>query len=428
MKTIILNASLLVIFEVLTRGISFGLIMVYTRFLDADAMGLYATFLSFSTMMTIFVGLSAHGAIEANFHKLSKDGLAQYIGNVIFSLFGLVVIVCLCISILGKHIHETFDISLSWQILCVVLVFFQSIALLKSSIWIMRGEPIRYGLFQLLFVSISSIVGSTLILFMGFGWQGQAYGLFVSAALSGIFSIYLLRKDGLLRFTPRKAYLTDLFGYGLPMIPHQVGNWMKGQGDRLVLISMMGSAVAGEYFVAFQVGSIMGIILLAGNRAYFPFLFKLLSKDPSDNEKIKIVRMTYGLGMAIFLAVLVFDSILVNLYPYLVGEKFQDGLFISRVIVWAFLWDGFYYLFSGYIFFKKQTDYLAKLTLIITFFHLVMIYFLVQKYDENGVAYALFITFFIQALGVFWLGNKLVPMPWFRALSLSPAGISRSKG
>ena len=68
-----------IVFEVLARALTFLIIPILTNYFDRVEMGMYSTLLSINAFFGIFIGLSAHGAIEANFYQLSKEKIALYI-------------------------------------------------------------------------------------------------------------------------------------------------------------------------------------------------------------------------------------------------------------------------------------------------------------------------------------------------------------
>jgi len=72
-----------------------------------------------------------------------------------------------------------------------------------------------------------------------------------------------------------------------------------------------------------------------------------------------------------------------------------------------------YYAVSGYIFFHKKTDKLALITFPIAIFHLILSYNFIQIFGVIGAGYSLVISYTVQFFSVWYLSNKIYPMPWF---------------
>ena len=93
----------------LARALTFLIIPILTNYFDRTEMGMYSTLLSINAFFGIFIGLSAHGAIEANFYRLSKEKIALYIGNIAIVLLISLFLCCALILLSGDLIFQKFD-------------------------------------------------------------------------------------------------------------------------------------------------------------------------------------------------------------------------------------------------------------------------------------------------------------------------------
>ena len=129
----------------LARALTFLIIPILTNYFDRTEMGMYSTLLSINAFFGIFIGLSAHGAIEANFYRLSKEKIALYIGNIAIVLLISLFLCCALILLSGDLIFQKFEIGYHWLIVSLLIVFCQFITLMNSTVWVMRGKSILYG-------------------------------------------------------------------------------------------------------------------------------------------------------------------------------------------------------------------------------------------------------------------------------------------
>ena len=80
----------------------------------------------------------------------------------------------------------------------------------------------------------------------------------------------------------------------------------------------------------------------------------------------------------------------------------------------AALIKGFYKLHVHYILFTKKTTKLTKITFFTGLINLGLSYVFILNFGLIGAAYSLVIINFLQYVLSFNIGNKLIPMPWFK--------------
>jgi len=78
----------------------------------------------------------------------------------------------------------------------------------------------------------------------------------------------------------------------------------------------------------------------------------------------------------------------------------------------AFLFQGFYFMVTNYIFYSKKTYVLSIITITSVIFISILNYFLILKIGILGSAYAMLSIWIFQFLIVFCFSNKIYPMPW----------------
>ena len=106
---------------------------------------------------------------------------------------------------------------------------------------------------------------------------------------------------------------------------------------------------------------------------------------------------------------------------FFVGFLFGDEYLSTREflfpLVLASMLKGFYKLHVNYIMFTKKTLNVTKITLSTGVLNLGLSYYLVSSFGIMGAAYALLLVNALQYISAFYIGNKLIPMPWFYFLN-----------
>jgi len=407
------NSILFIFFELLNKAVPFLLLPILTRYLTPDDYGVIASFGAFVSFLAIFIGLSGHGAIDANFFRLERNRLGIYIANVLIILLLTTLLSLVSIFIFSDMIESKLAISTGWQILAVIVALGQFITLINLSLWVIEQKPLQFGIYQ--FLQTILITGISIILIVGYSykWEGQLLGAVIGTLVLSFVSLIVLYKRGYMNLKIDKSDMKDFLKFGIPMVPHQLSAWLRSQGDKFIIISILGSGATGLFAVGQQMGLVMSILMSSLNKALYPILFKFLSNDMTNDSKKKLVKFSYFLFSWIALIGVVLISLLELLYPYFLGNEFQDSLILTQLIVLGFILEGFYYVVVNYIFYFKKTSSLAKITFTVSLLHVAISFLFVKLFGIVGAGYALVISGVVQFVLIWHLSNKIYPMPWF---------------
>lgn len=410
---IIKNSILFTLFELINKAVPFLLLPILTRYLTPEDYGLIASFSTFVAFVGIFIGLSAPGAVDSNYFILKKDKIGVYIANVFIVLLFTLLMVLGSILLFSETVYENLNLSLEWQLIALLVALSQFITLINLSLWVIEQKPQAFGMYQIAQTILISTVTVILIIGFSFKWQGQLLAVSIGTILFSFISLITLYKRGYFRMKINKEYIKDFLKFGLPMIPHQLGGWLRGSGDKVLLISLLGTGATGLFAVGQQLGMIMSILMSSITKAFYPVLFRKLNNGLEIDEKIKIVKITYLFFIGVIIVGIILSMLFESLYPYILGKKFQNSILLTQLIVFSFVFEGMYYSIVGYIFYFKKTAKLAKITFSVSILHVTLSIVFIKFFGVIGVAYSSIISSFIQFIAVWYLSNKVYRMPWF---------------
>ena len=410
---IVKNSVIFISFELINKAIPFLLLPILTRYLTPDDYGVIASFTALVSFLAIFIGLSGHGAIDANFFRLEKNRLGIYIANVLIVLLLTTFLSLLFVFVFTDIIESKLAISFEWQVLAVIVALGQFITLINLSLWVIEQKPLQFGIYQFLQTILITAISIILIVGYSYNWEGQLLGIVIGTLVLSFVSLIVLYKRGYMSIKIDKSDMKDFLKFGIPMVPHQLSGWLRSQGDKFIIISVLGSSATGLFAVGQQMGLVMSILMSSLNKALYPILFKFLSNDMTNDSKNKLVKFSYFLFIGIVLVGVVLIVLLELLYPYFLGNEFQDSLILTQLIVFGFILEGFYYVVVNYIFYFKKTSSLAKITFTVSILHVAISFLFVKLFGIVGAGYALVISGVIQFVLIWHLSNKIYPMPWF---------------
>ncbi|TLS35164.1 lipopolysaccharide biosynthesis protein [Pseudalkalibacillus caeni] len=397
--------------NMLNAAIPFLMMPVLTRYMTPIDYGIVAMFTVLIGFLNPFIGVNMHGAINRQYFERDKVDVPRYITNGLFVLAINTLFISIIVWLLAGKISKLTSFPAEWLWAVMLVAVFQVLVQIKIVLWQVQVKPIPYGLFQILQTSLN--VGITLILVVGFGqgWQGRIEGQIIAVCLFGIIGLFLLWKNNWIKISLNIDYLKHLFSFGLPLIPHTVGALLITMVDRVFITNMVGVGATGLYTVGYQIGMIIGILQDSFNKAWVPWFYKKLKED-QYNDKLKIVRITYGYFVVIILIAMLLGLFSPWFLSFFVGKEFEDS---SQFVIWiaiGFAFNGMYKMVTNYIFYLQKTTILMYTTFLTACLNLVFNYFFIKLNGAVGAAQATSLSFFITFVVTWVMAAKIYKMPW----------------
>lgn len=412
LKKLLKNSFIFVLGDILNKAVPFFMLPILTRYLTPEDYGIISVFTVLVSILAVFTGLSIHGAINVNFFKLPKEELKKFIGNTIILLNISTLIVFIFVFLFAPFILEKLLLEKEWLFVAVVLAFSQFLTTINLLLWMSEQKSKPYAIYQISQTIVTAFLSLLLIIGFGMNWEGQLLATTIGTIMFSIISFLFIIKRGYLIFEPNKEYMKDALKFGIPLIPHALSGWIRTGADRIVLMSLIGSYATGIYSVSYQVGMVVGVIATAFNKAWSPHMFKVLSSNPTMNDKKKIVKFTYIYFIFILIFALLFSYVMELAIPYVLGDKFIEASSYIIYFALAFAFQGMYFMVTNYIFYEKKTHTLAYITFFTALLHLGLLYFFISTYAAKGAAIATSISFFFTFILTWWLSNRVYKMPW----------------
>ena len=406
------NSIIYVLGDVINKAIPFLMLPILTKYLTPEDYGVIASFGAFVGFLTIFIGLSLHGAINVEFFKLKKEELRVYIVNALLILGVTTGVAFIFVFLFDSILSEKLLLEKEWLYVAVLVSLSQFITLLNTTLWIAEQKPKAYSLYQLSQTFLLTSMTVLLVIGYGYGWEGQILAMTIGSIGFALISLFFLEKRDYFTFEYNKKDIKSLLNFGVPMIPHQLAGWIRTSGDKILLISMVGASSTGLFTIGYQIAMIMTILVTAFNKAWTPYLFSQLNKEDNREQKIKIVKYTYLYFILVFLLFIILYFVSELIFKYLLDEKFLESMKFVVYILIANMFNGMYLMVVNYLFYVHKTKELAKITFSVSMGHLLMSYLFINYYGAIGVAYSGVISMFLTFLAVWFYSNKYYAMPW----------------
>ena len=403
-------------FNVLSRSVPFLLIPFLTTHLSTEDYGLITMFLVVVGAVSSIVGVNTVSAIDRSYFNDKITKFNEYIGNCFLILAVSTIVALVLFFFFESWLVKYTKIPVSYLYLAVLVAAFQFLVKTLLSVWRVTYQAVSYGVYQVLLsiTDLSLTVG--LIYFYNQAWEGRVLGSLISYLIFGLIAFFILLKKYDVSFKVNKDYIRNALVFGVPLIPHVLGRLAMTMTDRIFISNMVGLDATGIYALAYQIGTILLIIVTSFNTAYVPWLYSSLSKN-EKGIKDKIVKLTYSYFGVLAIITLLMIIGATFFLEYLVGEEFLGS---KEYLVWAFMgfaFNGMYLMVTNFIFYSQKTQYLAIITFSSIFINLPLNYFLILKNGALGAAQATTILNFLLFCATWYLSSRVYNMPWFSILS-----------
>ncbi|MEO6054317.1 MAG: oligosaccharide flippase family protein [Chthoniobacterales bacterium] len=394
------------------------LLPLLTRYLKPEDYGIIATANVLIQVALVLIGLNAYGLIARNYFDKDENRLANLISASTILTVILSVILLGGSWLLRVPISKFAEFPATWLPAIVFLSFATVIQNNYLSLLQARKEPFRFIANQ----TVSNLVnmGISVWLVVGFGmrWEGRMWALIAS-----LFSVLLMSLWGfsgrlhLLRFSFRRDALKELLHFGVPLIPHVIGGLVLTMSARLFLNHMASIAETGLFSVAYGLASPMAMIIGAGNKAYIPALFEMLSHEETLNKRA-LCRWLLLACIVLLVGSVIYGLVMQLAITFLLGPKFQgSGIYLVWLSL-AMAVQGVYYIFSNFVIYSKKThllgwrgDFLGAIVM------LIMCPLLIHLMGGVGSAVATVLATAVSTFGCIWAARHAYPMPWGKAIT-----------
>ncbi|MCX2758274.1 oligosaccharide flippase family protein [Vibrio sp. Sgm 22] len=385
--------------EVLTKLIPFLMLPYLTRELGPSQFGELANTLAYVAMVSIFVGLSQEGALARYYYRYGFKAIhLVYVSCVVYSL-GAVFTISLFIYLFS------FDDEVSLFILLLSLS--QTLLTSQLSLKQVQKKPKDY-----VFIQVTCSLASVILTITFFELFGSTYELrLLSVILANLLSLcvgtYLnssvfFRGRSINIKTLKKTNKYIVF-YGAPLLVHKVSFFVKGNVDKIVVFNYFSAEELGSYSAAFQLSSVVMIVLASMNKALVPYYYEALKSGSLNANRIK--SFAFKCYPLIALVSLPFFFIPDEVYIFVLGKGYDNVAQYVGVFVLGFALQIPYYLTVNFYFYHAKTVTISKITFFSSFLYILSLFFF-SRLSIAYIPYALVIANLSSSIFLIILLNR----------------------
>lgn len=385
-----------IVVSLVQKAFSFITVPIFTRVMTQEQYGLYSTYLSITNIVTVFLTLNLDSGAYSNVmgkeknEKVKNETTISYatLSFVITTFFGIFAIIFI------DKIATFFKISEFMIILMLIEIY--TFPIIKF--WTFQ-QRFKYKyksliIYTLITSIVNVVLGILLVLNVDIGQQavGRIASVIIVQIISAIlFYIYFAIKT-------KKLFSTLKWGetlkFQLPLIPYYLSMNFLLSSDLVMIRSMVGSAEAACYSVAYSIGQVMIILKQAIIDAVRPWIYeKLNNKDYEQISKVSNILIILVVLLSILLSEIAPELVLI-----IASNKYSEAIYVIPPVALSSMFTFLYQLFVIIETYYKKTTKIMIASVIAAIINLILNYICIPIFGYIVAGYTTLVSYIILSI------------------------------
>lgn len=406
-----LNSGVYVVGNLVTRGVNFLLVPVFTRVLTTDDYGILAITTTVAGLLGMVLGLALDSAITQMYFRYRSSDEHRSLYGTLLSFWVIVPgLAALSLDFLGQADLLNFFPSVPFHPYLRMTIWTSYLSIfvnLPRTIYMTLQQPLRVVGLDVMYSLATICFSIYLVVYLRQGVTGSLLATLTSSGIMAVVAIFLT-----LRMAPWRLSVSKLKSaliFSLPLVPHLVCHWILNLSDRFILERYVSTGELGLYSVGYQFGLLVSIFATGINNAFFPIANAQLSQE-SLRGKVPVLGTYMLLGTTyVGLSVGMLGGDVIRL---LTPPAFHEA---AAVIPWfavAYVFQGEYFIWSRSTWFSMRTGWVPIVTALAAGINVGLNLWLVPRWGIVAAAFNTAVAFGVLALLHGYLAHKVYPIAW----------------
>lgn len=365
------------------KGLSLISGPIFTRIMSTEQYGIVSTFLSWQSMLSVFITLNLSQGVFNNGMLDFKEDRDSFQ----FSLLSITTVM----TLISLGIYMCFkDYWLGLLELPSILVIVMLTGFLTVPAYSFWSGRQRYE-FKYKALTIITIGNSVLALILGViavvmspssntaiaricAMEG------INIAIGFFFYIYIGIKA---RFKTNISYCKYALKFNIPLLPHYLSMYVLASSDRIMITKMINTSATAIYSVAYTVASVINIFWGSIEASLSPWIYEKL--DLGDRTAVK---NTSGNIMILFAVMCISCTLFApEIMKILAPSSYSGGIYAIPSVAAGVFFTAMYSLYMRVELFYKQTGFATIATTLAAFSNIILNYIFIPKFGYIAAGY-----------------------------------------
>ncbi len=412
-KSLIGQSAVYGLGNILTQGVAFLLLPLYTQYLTTADYGVLSAVTALNSVLASILPLGLQGAIaRLHFDYMDdEEGRRAYYGTMWLTLTVIGLAVTLLLQWQGNLFFRLVFRNVPFYPygqLTIWQVFFTQLSLATLALLRMREQARN---FTLLTVGRFLLSTAGIIFFVAVRREGAVGSLkgqlFASIVMAIPFTWIMVRN---MRLSLLWDKLKESLAFSLPIVPHQVAGWALQVSDRVLLERYRSLAEVGVYSLGYRFGMILDLVLSSFNLAWAPFYFRVAATE--EDAPRTFARLTTYITAGMLFMSLGLTLLARDVIDLIAKPSYYDAYKVVPAVVLAFLAHGYYFLVVNQLFYAKKTARLPIYTGVSAGLNVGLNVLLLQRFGMMAAAWTTMVGYTLLLVLVFIDSNRVYPVPY----------------
>ncbi len=365
----------------LLKGLGFLTVPLFSRMMSTADFGMYNTFLSYESVLYLFICLAIHSSIKnAKYDFPGK--LDEYVSSILLIPCGIALILLFLVNVFTGLFTNVLGMGRALLNLLVLMSFASGVLILYQS-----RLAIDYRSREYLALSYANAIGSIILstLLIVLQDEEKYIGRIIGTVLPVLFIAVwvMIRLFRTARPTINKEYYSFGLKISIPIIPHGLGQVVLTSFDRVMITSMIGASASGIYSFAYTIGALVQVTGNSISTVLEPWVFERIDSGEIGKAK-KYCGIYYLFLVALTCGVMLFSPELI----YILGsEKYNEAFGAVLPVLFAGMISMAYAIPAIVEYYFKKTGYIAIGTCGAAIVNILLNVIFIPKYGFVAAAY-----------------------------------------
>jgi len=399
---------------ILGRFLNFLLVPFYTNVLAPGDYGIVAYVYSLIAFVTVIYSYGMESSYFKYSSTLEIGTTKQNFSTPFVSLFGTSIIFSIILAFLASPISRMINVPVDYEsivLYTIGILAFDAIAIIPFAALRMEHKAKLFATIK--FLNIVVNVGMNLVLLLVF--RMGVIGVFISGLTASILTVLILLPT-IFRYLTKEFSLPlwkALMKFGLPYIPSGLAAMAIQVIDRPILRALTDDATVGIYQANYRLGIFMMLIVSMYDYAWRPFYFSTAKETNAKEIFARVLTYLVLFMSAIFLVLTFFigDIAKISIFGrHIIGSSYWGGLNIVPIVLLGYVFLGISTNLSAGIYIEKKTKYSPLVTGVGAVVNVAANLLLIPPLGMLGAAWATFIAYFIMAVTMYFVVQRIYPV------------------
>lgn len=401
LRSIVKNSSIYFVSGILTRGISFFLLPLYTSVLTREDYGSLEAISIVSTIAIMLFSFQINEGVSRYYNELKDQHTIRVHTStvVFFILISFTVFYLLCLA--GDDMLAVFyGVPVNIANLASLNIFFNALFYFSQNQLQWKIKPFLEAITSLAY-NISAIGLSILLtVYYEYGISGIMLAQIIAAAIGIVLAAVFTWKDFGLYFS--FSILKKLLKFSFPLVPRALSVFLLLFTDRICVREMLGLDSLGVFSLGTKIASIMIIVNIGLATALSPLIYKH-HKEQDTPVKIGVVFRYYVLaGVMILAALSLFAGTIIDVFA---NENYMAAAICIPLLASSVFFSSLLQFFPG-LALSKRTGLMSLITVIASVLNLILNLLLIDRFGIFGCSIATAVCFLLNFLLLYRYSQK----------------------